>query len=143
MEDSSRTLDVLSRMFSDDAAILPRRGGHAQAGQFVYGRRGPLRISLGVPDHQLERSSGDPAFVIDVANGRLESSEQVPARLDPARPGQRNESADPDDTGRSSVVRRDAVGGHMERDSAAKAAPAQSARPLSNLQALRPRVIHR
>ena len=80
----------------DDAVVLPRQGGHAQAGQLIHGRRGPLRIGRGVPDHQLERSSVDPAGVIDVANGQLESGEQVPARLDPAGPGQRNESADPD-----------------------------------------------
>ena len=76
--------------------ILPRQGGHAQASQFVHGRRGPLRIGRGVSDHQLEWSSDDPAGVIDFANGQLESSEQVLARLDPARPGQRNESADLD-----------------------------------------------
>ncbi|GHI03448.1 hypothetical protein Scel_17690 [Streptomyces cellostaticus] len=76
--------------------ILPRQGSHAQASQFIYGLRGPLWISRGVSDHQLEWSSDDPAGVIDVANGQLESGEQVLACLDPARPGQRNESADPD-----------------------------------------------
>ena len=76
--------------------ILPRQGSHAQASQFVYGRRGPLWISRGVADHQLEWSSNDPAGVIDLANSQLESCEQVSARLDPARPRQRNESADPD-----------------------------------------------
>ncbi|GAA1312725.1 hypothetical protein Psi02_73780 [Planotetraspora silvatica] len=76
--------------------ILPRQSGHAQASQFVYGRRGPLRIGRGVPDHQLEWSSDDPAGVIDLANGQFESSEQVSACLDPARPSQRNESADLD-----------------------------------------------
>lgn len=45
---------------SDDAVIFPCHGRHAQAGQFVHGRRGPLRISRGVPDHQLERSPDDP-----------------------------------------------------------------------------------
>ncbi|ADI03217.1 hypothetical protein SBI_00096 [Streptomyces bingchenggensis BCW-1] len=76
--------------------ILPHQSSHAQAGQFIYGRRGPLWISRGVSDHQLEWCSDDPAGVIDFANGQLESSEQVPARLDPARSSQRNESADPD-----------------------------------------------
>ncbi len=76
--------------------ILPGQGSHAQASQFIYGRRGPLRISRGVSDHQLEWSSADPAGVIDLANGQLESGEQVPARLDPAGPSQRNESADLD-----------------------------------------------
>ncbi|GGR27916.1 hypothetical protein GCM10010251_49940 [Streptomyces aurantiogriseus] len=76
--------------------ILPRQGSHAQASQLIYGRRGSLWISRGVPDHQLEWSSDDPAGVIDLANGQLESSEQVLACLDPAGPGQRNESADLD-----------------------------------------------
>ena len=76
--------------------ILPGQGSHAQASQFVDGRRGPLWIGGGVPDHQLERSSDDPAGVIDFANGQLESGEQVPARLDPAGPSERNESADLD-----------------------------------------------
>jgi hypothetical protein len=80
----------------DDAVVLPRQRGHAQAGQFVHGRRGPLRIGRGVPDHQFEWSSVDPAGVIDVANGQFESGEQVPSRLGPAGPGQRNEGADPD-----------------------------------------------
>jgi hypothetical protein len=53
-------------------------------------------ISGSVSDHQLERSSADPAGVIDVADGQLESSEQVPARLDPAGLSQRHESADLD-----------------------------------------------
>jgi hypothetical protein len=74
--------------------VLPRQGSHAQASQFIYGRRGPLWISRGVSDHQLEWSSGDPAGVIDFVNGQLESSQHVLARLDPARPGQRNERAD-------------------------------------------------
>jgi hypothetical protein len=76
--------------------ILTRQGGHAQASQFLDGRLGPLWISRGVSDHQLEWSSDDPAGLIDFANGQLESSEQVLARLDPARPSQRNESADLD-----------------------------------------------
>ncbi|GAA3935762.1 hypothetical protein GCM10023085_16530 [Actinomadura viridis] len=76
--------------------VLPRQGGHAQAGQFVYGRHGPLWISGGVPDHQLEWPSGDPAGVIDFADGQLESSEQVAARPDPARRRQRDEGADLD-----------------------------------------------
>jgi hypothetical protein len=66
--------------------ILPRQGSHAQPSQFIYSRRGPLRISRGVSHHQLEWSSGDPAGVIDLANGQLESSKQVLACLDPARP---------------------------------------------------------
>jgi hypothetical protein len=56
-------------------------------GNFIYGRSGPLWISRSVPDHQFEWSSGDPAGVIDFASGQLESSEQVLARLDPARLG--------------------------------------------------------
>jgi hypothetical protein len=64
--------------------------------QFVHGRRSPLWISRGISDHQLEWPSGDPAGVIDFADGQLESGEQVPARLDPAGPSQRNESADLD-----------------------------------------------
>ena len=46
-----------------------------QAGQFGYGRRGFARVSRGVPDDQLERSPGDPASVIDVGGGQLESGE--------------------------------------------------------------------
>ncbi|KQV14571.1 hypothetical protein ASC99_30925 [Kitasatospora sp. Root107] len=76
--------------------VLPRQGDHTQPGQFVHGRRGPLRISRGVPDHQLDRPATDPTGVVDVANGQLEAGEQVPARLDPAGPRQRNESTDPD-----------------------------------------------
>ena len=76
--------------------ILPGQGSHAQASQFSYGRSGPLRISGSVPDHQLEWSSADPAGVINLAGAQLESGEQVPARLDPAGPGQRNESTDLD-----------------------------------------------
>ena len=76
--------------------IFARQGSHAQASQFIYGRRGPLWISRGVSDHQLEWSCDDPAGVIDFANGQLESSEQVLACLDPARPSQRDERADPD-----------------------------------------------
>ena len=62
---------------SDDAVILPGQGGHAQGCQLIDRRRGPLRISGGVPDHQLQRSSADPAGVIDLANGQLESGQQV------------------------------------------------------------------
>jgi hypothetical protein len=76
--------------------ILPRQGGHTQASQFIHGRRGSLWIGRGVTDQQLEWSSDDPAGVIDFMNGQLKSSEQVLACLDPARPSQRNESADPD-----------------------------------------------
>jgi hypothetical protein len=46
-------------------------------------RIGP-RVPSRVTDHQLEWSSDDPAGVIHVANGQLESSEQVSACLDPA-----------------------------------------------------------
>jgi len=76
--------------------ILPGQGSHAQASQFIYGRSGPLRISGSVPDHQLEWSSGHPVGVIDVTNRELESGEQVPARIDPARASQRNKSTDMD-----------------------------------------------
>jgi hypothetical protein len=76
--------------------ILPRQGSHAQASQFIYGRHGPLWISRGVADRELEWSSDYPAGVIDVTNGQLESSEQVLACLDPARPSERKESADLD-----------------------------------------------
>jgi hypothetical protein len=76
--------------------VLPGQGSHAQASQFIYGRRGPLRISGSVSDHQLEWSSDDPAGVIDFANGELESGEQVPACIDPAWAGQWNKSADLD-----------------------------------------------
>jgi hypothetical protein len=75
--------------------VLPRQGGHAQASQVINGRRGAQGISRGVSDHQREWPSGDPARVIDVANGQLESREQVPARLDPARPRERDERTDP------------------------------------------------
>ncbi len=80
----------------DDAVVLPRQGGHAQAGQFVDGRRGPFRIGRGVPDHQLEGSSADPAGAVDVVHAQLQPGEQMPARLDPAGPGQRDERADVD-----------------------------------------------
>ncbi|GED89691.1 hypothetical protein TNCT6_67760 [Streptomyces sp. 6-11-2] len=76
--------------------IFPRQGSHTQSSQFLYGRRGPLWIGRGVPDHQLNWSSGDPLGVIDVAYGQLKSSEQVLACLDPAGPSERNQSADPD-----------------------------------------------
>ena len=77
--------------------ILPGQGSHAQVSQFSYGRSGLLRVGGSVPDHQLKWSSADPAGVIDLASGQLEPGEQVPARLDPAGPGQRNESTDLDD----------------------------------------------
>lgn len=70
--------------------------GHAQASQLVHGSCGPVRVGRAVPDHQLKWPSDDPAGVIDVANRHFKSSEQVPARLHPAGPSQRNESADPD-----------------------------------------------
>ncbi|GHA65014.1 hypothetical protein GCM10010345_81270 [Streptomyces canarius] len=76
--------------------VLPRHDGHAQAGQFVHGRSGPAGISLGVPDHQLQWPSDDPAGVVDIAHGQFQSGEQGPAGLGPARPGQRGEYADPD-----------------------------------------------
>jgi hypothetical protein len=66
--------------------VFPSQGSHAQASQFIDGCRGPLWISRSVSDHQLEWSSGDPAGVIDFANGQLESSEQMSACLDPAGP---------------------------------------------------------
>src|SRR5213082_3348477 len=53
---------------SHDAVILARQGSHAQASQLIDGRCGPLWISRGVTDHQLEWSSDDPAAVIDLAN---------------------------------------------------------------------------
>ena len=81
---------------SDNAVVLPGKGSHALASQFIYGHSGPLRISGSVPDHQLEWSSGDPAGVIDLVNGELESGEQVPARIDPAWAGQWDEGADLD-----------------------------------------------
>ena len=76
--------------------IFPRQGSHAQARQFIYGCRGPLWISRSVSDQQLEWFSGDPAGVIDFANGQFQSREQVSACLDPARWSQRNEHADLD-----------------------------------------------
>jgi len=57
----------------------------------------PLRISGGVPDHQLKWPPGDSAVLVDVADGQFESGEQVPACVDPAGPGQRDERADADD----------------------------------------------
>jgi hypothetical protein len=79
--------------------VLPRQGGHAQAGQLIDGRRRPLWIGRGVSHHQLERPSDDPAVRIDVANGQLEPGQQVPARLDPAGRGERNERTDLDGSG--------------------------------------------
>jgi hypothetical protein len=75
--------------------ILTRQGSHAQLWQFSDGRRRPLRIGRSVSNQQLEWSAGDSAGPIDVANGQFESSEQMSAGRDPARPGQWNESADP------------------------------------------------
>ena len=76
--------------------ILPRQGNNAEPTEFIYCRSGPLWISRGVSDHQLEWSSDDPPGVIDFASGQLESGKQVLACFDPARPRQRNESADLD-----------------------------------------------
>jgi hypothetical protein len=73
--------------------VLPGQGGYAEPGQFIDGRRCLRRVSGGVPDHELEWPS---AGVVSFANGQLESGEQVPSRLDPAGPGQRNEDTDPD-----------------------------------------------
>ena len=61
-----------------------------------HGRRGLLWIGRGVPDHQLEGG------VVNLADAELESGEQMPACLDPARPSQRDESADLD--GRYSIA---------------------------------------
>ncbi|CAM5672817.1 hypothetical protein STENM327S_05404 [Streptomyces tendae] len=79
----------------DDAVVLPRQGGYTQPGQVVHGRRGPVRIGRRVPDHQFEWCAADAAGVVDVAYGQFHPGEQVPARLVPAGPGQRRESADP------------------------------------------------
>jgi hypothetical protein len=76
--------------------VLAREGSHAQASQFIDGRRGLLWISRGVSGHELEGPSGDPAGVIDVAKGELEPSEQVLTCLDPSRPSERNENTDLD-----------------------------------------------
>jgi hypothetical protein len=62
--------------------ICPRVPSTATRGKFSYGRSGPLWVSGSVSDHQLERSSADPAGVINFANGQHESSEQLPACLD-------------------------------------------------------------
>ena len=78
----------------DDAVILPRHSRHAQASQFINCRHGPVWISRGVSDHQLERSSANSAGAIDFVNSQLESSEQMSACLHPAGPSQRNKSAD-------------------------------------------------
>jgi hypothetical protein len=74
--------------------VLPHHGCHAQASQFFHGGRGPLWIGCGVADHQLERPSADTASVVDVADGQLDSSEQLLAGLDPAGPSERDQSAD-------------------------------------------------
>jgi len=76
--------------------IFACQGGHAKARQFVDGRRGLPWIGRGVSDQQLEWPADDAAGVIDVADGQLESREQVSACLDPARPRERNESTDVD-----------------------------------------------
>jgi hypothetical protein len=76
--------------------IFPPERSHAQSSQFNDGRSGSLCITGGVSDQQLERSSDDPAGIIDVTSGQLESSEQMSARLDPTGPSERNESADLD-----------------------------------------------
>jgi hypothetical protein len=47
-----------------------------------------------VQDEGRQRGLVQAAGVVDFAHGQLESSEQVPACPDPARPGERNESAD-------------------------------------------------
>ena len=108
----------------DDAVILPGQSGHAQASQFIHGRRCPLRMSGGVSDHQLEWSSADPAGLIDFVNGQLEASEQVPARLDPARPGERNQSADPDRFDSRHPFPREVAAPSVSESSAAKASVA-------------------
>jgi hypothetical protein len=51
---------------------------------------------LDLPAAAFDWSSDDPAGVIDFGCGQLESGEQVLACLDPARPSERNESADLD-----------------------------------------------
>ena len=79
----------------DDAVVFPGQRRHAQPAEFFRGRDGPLRVSGGVPDHQLQWPPGDPAVLVDVGCGQLESGEQVPA-VDPAGPGQRDERADLD-----------------------------------------------
>jgi hypothetical protein len=76
--------------------IFAGQGSHACASQFVHGRYGFLWISGGVSDHQLKGSSSDPAGIIDFTNGQLKSSEQMPTGFGPARPSQRNKSADLD-----------------------------------------------
>jgi hypothetical protein len=60
------------------------------------GGSGPLWVCGGVLDHQLEGPPVDPAGLVHLVNGQLESGEQLPARLDPAGPGQRNESTNLD-----------------------------------------------
>ncbi len=80
----------------DHAVVLPRQGGHPQAGQFLHGRPGPRGIGGGVTDHELDGPARDPPGLVDLARGQVESGEQVPARRDPAGAGQRHERADPD-----------------------------------------------
>lgn len=55
-----------------------------------------MGIGRGVPHHQRHRPAHDAAGVVDFAYGQFHPGEQVPARLVPARPGQRHESPDPD-----------------------------------------------
>jgi hypothetical protein len=76
--------------------ILTHKGSHAQAGQFIDGRHGPLWVSCCVSDKEFEGWSVDPSGVIDFADGLFEASEQVAPCLDPAGPGKRNKSADLD-----------------------------------------------
>jgi hypothetical protein len=63
-------------------------------------RRLPPEISMSIPSERHARASDLHVRrcrrLIDFTNGQLESSEQVLACLDPARPSQRNESADLD-----------------------------------------------
>lgn len=76
--------------------IFAGQGRHAQAGQFTDGRHGPLWISGGIPDHQLQWPPGDPARDIDLTGSKFEPSQQVPPGLGPAGPGQRTDHPDLD-----------------------------------------------
>jgi hypothetical protein len=76
--------------------IFPCQGSHAQASQLIYSGLGFVWIRRGIADDELEWSSEDPARVIHFASSQLESGEQMSARLDPARPRKRDDSADPD-----------------------------------------------
>lgn len=62
---------------SNDAVILPRQGSNAETAELIYCRSSPPRVAGAVPDHQLEWSSEDPAGVVDLASGELESGKQV------------------------------------------------------------------